>query len=109
MKQLIFNEVSIDAKEFKKEIETLEDVLVLDVRGEDEFSESHLKDAVNIPVQILQNELDRIEEYKNKPIRLYCRSGRRSQNALMILNMNDFDDIKELRGGILAWPYEVIR
>jgi rhodanese-related sulfurtransferase len=40
---------------------------------------------------------------KNKPVAIYCRSGRRSASALIILKEMGFKDIYDLEGGFLNW------
>lgn len=50
--------------------------IIVDVRTSDEYEESHLKDAINIPYDQIDGTLD-----KNKTILVYCQSGRRSKIA----------------------------
>jgi phage shock protein E len=52
--------------------------LVVDVRGEDEFQERHLKGAINIPLNRLGDEIARHAPNKEQPLLLYCLSGTRS-------------------------------
>jgi rhodanese-related sulfurtransferase len=37
---------------------------------------------------------------------IYCRSANRSKVAAMILKQNNFEDVVDLEGGIVKWPYE---
>ena len=63
--------------------------ILVDVRNDDEYGFEHLQDSVNIP-------LDEITNYnfdKTKTIYLYCKSGKRSQVASMILNKKGFNVI----------------
>ncbi len=51
--------------------------IIVDVRTPEEYNEGHLKDALNIPVdEIEENIFD-----KSKTIIVYCRSGNRSKTA----------------------------
>jgi rhodanese-related sulfurtransferase len=50
------------------------------VRSKAEFSGGHIKGAVNIPVQVLQNHLGQLKD-KNKTIITCCASGMRSASA----------------------------
>ena len=50
---------------------------IVDVRSEEEFNTGHIKDAINIPV----NEIENIEIDKNITIFVYCKSGNRSKLA----------------------------
>ncbi|MCB0736122.1 MAG: rhodanese-like domain-containing protein [Bacteroidetes bacterium] len=54
--------------------------MVIDVRTPAEFSGGHVAGAKNIPLQIIDKELDRIKAMK-QPIVLCCASGMRSGNA----------------------------
>lgn len=65
------------------EIINSEDVLLVDVRTEEEFDEGSVEGAVNIPLSRLSDQISVFEGKKN--IVLFCRSGRRSQKALEFL------------------------
>ncbi|CUU10267.1 Rhodanese-related sulfurtransferase, partial [Candidatus Kryptobacter tengchongensis] len=77
--------------------------LLLDVRTKEEFSEEHIKNALNIPVQELEKRLDELKKYKNFEIIVYCRSGARSRRASEILVKNGFKFVYNLSGGIIEW------
>lgn len=78
-------------------------ILILDVRTPGEFAAGHIKNSVLIPVQILKTEMEKMIEYKDKPVLVYCRSGNRSVTASNILNSNGFKDLYNLKGGIKDW------
>ena len=96
---------NISAEEVCKEIMENKDILILDVRREDEFNGNlgHLKGAILISVSELESRLSEIEEYKDKPMIVYCRSGGRSARASEILASNGFTDVKNMLGGMLGW------
>lgn len=76
---------------------------LLDVRTAEEYAEGHLKGAINIDVQEpdFQAEVsDRLE--KDKPVYVYCRSGKRSLLAGEMLAKDGYNVI-DLDGGILGW------
>ncbi|MEN2434259.1 rhodanese-like domain-containing protein [Weeksellaceae bacterium A-14] len=66
--------------------------IILDVRSKDEFNSGHIKGAVNIPVNILQNNLSKLKD-KNKPIITCCASGMRSASAKGILQNNGYTQV----------------
>ncbi len=74
--------------------------VVLDVRNLNEFETSHLKGALNIPVDELRFRLDDVP--RGKPIVVHCRSGFRAHLALRILKENGWADVRNLTGGYLA-------
>ncbi len=86
--------------------------LVLDVRTPGEYYGGHLKDAKLIPVQQLEARLNEIQEYKDRDVFLYCRSGNRSTVAADILIRNGFTKLYNLRRGIVEWGqkgYEIVK
>lgn len=62
-----------DAKKMVKNGATL-----LDVRSVDEFNDKHLPNAVNIPLDVIENAFDKL---KNSELVIYCKSGVRSSDA----------------------------
>jgi rhodanese-related sulfurtransferase len=74
-------------------IEDKEDFLLLDVRTEEEFNENKIEGAINIPLQDLLYNLDELEEYADKKIVVYCRSGHRSVTACNLLNIEGFNNV----------------
>ena len=57
--------------------------IIVDVRTKEEYEASHLKNAINIPY----DEIDEtVELDKNKTILVYCKSGNRSKIAYDTLN-----------------------
>ncbi|MBS1773325.1 MAG: rhodanese-like domain-containing protein [Bacteroidetes bacterium] len=69
---------------------------VIDVRTPGEFAGGHVADAINIPLNELPSQLDRIKQMTGTII-LCCASGARSNTALHILKQNGVENI--LDGG----------
>jgi len=80
-----------------------EQVLLLDVRTDEEFITGHIPNAINIPVDELEERLDELED-KNKIILVYCKSGTRSVIACEILEAANYTNIYNM-GGVVDWPY----
>ena len=79
------------------------DILFLDVRTRQEFvNEGRIKNALLIPVDVLERRLTELEQHREKKIIVYCRSGRRSQIATDMLIDNNFIAFN-MDGGFLAW------
>ncbi|MCR1950325.1 MULTISPECIES: rhodanese-like domain-containing protein [unclassified Clostridium] len=98
---------SINNEQAQKLIKDKKDLLILDVRRPNEFKESKIINSINIPVDELEWELDEIEEYKDKPILVYCKVGMRSSVACSILEEEGFSNLYNLRGGILDYTGEI--
>lgn len=75
-----------------------EKVLVIDVRPEEEYDQGHLTHAINIPLDDLEEELPRLEEFKEKSIIVYCNTGKKSAQAAQLLLDNGFKDVKDAQG-----------
>ena len=104
----VFEEMTykqITQEEAKKIIDT-EDVVILDVREQDEFDSGHIPGAVLIPYTEIDNKAEEMLPDKNKQILVYCRSGRRSKIASESLVNLGYTNVKEF-GGIIDWKYEV--
>ncbi|EOU1911768.1 rhodanese-like domain-containing protein [Clostridium perfringens] len=103
--EAVSKDISID--ESKKLINDGEVTLILDVRNEDEFAEGHLKNAIQIPVKELKENLSDIEKFKDELVLVYCRSGKRSAEAVDILKENGFKNLVHMKDGISKWDGEV--
>ena len=52
--------------------------IIVDVRNKEEYDISHIKDAINIPYDVIDENIDLD---KDKNIFVYCKSGNRSKIA----------------------------
>ena len=80
------------------------EVQLLDVRTQEEFEEGYLKGAVRADVNNeaeFEKAIGQLD--KEKPVYVYCRSGKRSSEAAEILKGKGFIQVVDLDGGILAW------
>lgn len=71
--------------------------MIIDVRKKSEFESEHLVNAINIPLNVLENSLDEIP--KDKYFILHCAGGYRSMIAASILKQHGWNNFHELRGG----------
>lgn len=95
-----YGDISIE--QARRLIESNPDLVIVDVRTPEEFATGYLEGAVNLCVecdaQLLLDNLD-----PNDDILLYCRTGRRSANALGVLRENGYEKVYNMLGGITAW------
>jgi len=80
-----------------------EDALVLDVREQAEYAQSHILNARGLPLSQIEARIDDIAKYKDKPVIVYCASGNRSSAAAATLKKRGFTRAVNLRGGLAAW------
>lgn len=65
-----------------KELMAENEYIIVDVRTKEEYSSGHIKEAINIPYDEINEET---ELDSNKLIFVYCKSGNRSKYAYEIL------------------------
>ncbi|MGA9046976.1 rhodanese-like domain-containing protein [Sulfuricurvum sp.] len=80
-------------------------ITLLDVRTPEEFAEGHIEGAILIPVQVLTENLSKLQRAKGGKIIVYCHSGNRSVAASRILVQNGFIPFN-VKGGISGWKSE---
>jgi len=98
---------NITSIEAKKLIHENSDTIILDVRTKGEYLSGHIPGAKLISLNQLPDDIDDFEEYKNKPIIVYCATGVRSKTAVSILLENRFSHIYHLYEGFSNWTYEI--
>ena len=95
----------LEVLDLKRELDAGEDVLLVDVRTAAEFTGDlgHIAQARNIPLEELPDRLVELEGRKQRPVRLICRTDRRSAQAARLLAEAGFSDAQVIRGGMTAW------
>lgn len=89
----------------KQQLDAGMDVLMLDVRSVDEFygEMGHIAGARNVPLEELPTRLAELEAHKARPVRILCRTDRRSAKAARLLDEAGFSDAQVIQGGMTAW------
>lgn len=88
----------------KARMEENPDLILLDVRTQEEFEQGHIPGAVCLPNEMIAADMPFLFG-KDAEILLYCRSGRRSADAAKKLRDMGFTTVFDF-GGIIDWPYE---
>lgn len=65
-------------------------VLYVDVRTPEEYRSGHVKGAVLLPYDQMEQRWKELAAHRDRPIVLYCRSGRRAGVALEVLKAHGF-------------------
>ena len=95
------NATQLTPKEFNEFLKG--DAQLIDVRTPKEFNKEHIINAKN-KNYFAEDFSSIIEEFdKEKPILIYCRSGKRSGKSIEQFKKAGFTKIYELEGGILNW------
>ena len=93
-------------QEKAKEMMDTQEVIILDVREQDEFDNGYIPGAVLLPVGTIdENTAADVIPEKDSTVLVYCRSGNRSKTASAALADLGYTNIYEF-GGINTWPYE---
>ena len=97
----------ISQEEAKEMMDQLADVVILDVREQDEFDSGHIPGAGLLPVgTIAEDSAAAVIPETDTTVLVYCRSGNRSKTASDALVKLGYTQIYEF-GGINTWPYDV--
>jgi rhodanese-related sulfurtransferase len=80
-----------------------EDAIVVDLRPMADFAKGHILNAINIPMTSLKTQMSQLDKYKKRPVILSCNSGGQSAAACRMLRSSGFEQVYNLKGGLLAW------
>lgn len=93
----------ISPQQAKEKMDHEEDIVIVDVRTQEEYDSGHIKNAVCLPNENIISEPEILPD-KSQQILVYCRSGNRSRQAAQKLADMGYKNVLEF-GGILDWPY----
>jgi rhodanese-related sulfurtransferase len=99
---------NLSAKDFCEALAANPNAVIIDVRSEREFNGTsgasntygHFKKAINININQLENRIAELNPYKDKEVFVYCSQNYRSPRAAYYLNMQGFNNVKNLTGGL---------
>lgn len=98
---------TITTKEAYDIMNTSVDITIIDVRTNSEYESGHIKNAINIPLDEIENSIDAFVSDKERTILVYCKSGSRSELASEKLLSLGYTNVYNF-GGINNWPYEIV-
>ena len=94
-------------QEKAREMMDAQQVIVLDVREQNEFDAGHIPGAVLLPVgTIAKDTAAAVIPGLDSVVLVYCRSGNRSKTASKALADLGYTNVYEF-GGINTWPYDI--
>ena len=101
--EFMFSSVrEIEAPELAQHIEQgSETYQMIDVREMPEIMAGTVPNARPMPLATLPLKMSELD--KNKTLVMVCRSGARSAQACMFLQQQGFENVVNLRGGMMAW------
>jgi rhodanese-related sulfurtransferase len=94
---------NITVEELKQKMESGEKINLIDCREPYEFEEANIGGRL-IPLGKIQTmQVEEIENLKEEEVIVYCRSGKRSVMACLMLDQMGFVNTANVVGGILEW------
>lgn len=93
----------VNVERLQLELKSKADVQLVDVRTPQEWSTGHIEGAQHIDWfdDDFKQRVAKLD--KDKPVRIYCAAGGRSEEAREMLRGMGFTDVRDLDGGITAW------
>lgn len=77
--------------------------LVLDVRDANDYTAGHIAGARNIPLPELKNRLAELDDWRDQPVAVICRTDRRSAQAVQMLGEHGFPQVLLVKEGMQRW------
>ncbi len=110
-KQEISNEAKakaphISSQQLSDYLSKKENIVLLDIRTEDEYEAGHIQGAKWLPRGKLEYSIQEEVTDPGAKIVLYCNSGGRSALATLTLQGMGYTDVVDLDGGFKAWVAE---
>ena len=87
---------TITSEEVLQSINNNEELVIIDVREENEYNTEHVDGAINVSVTNIESIEGKYD--KDTKIIVYCRSGNRSKQAQERLNKIGFTNVYDLGG-----------
>lgn len=97
----------ITSEEAKARIDSGDEIIILDVRTEDEYNSGHIPNAILIPNETITDKMLDLLPDLDAEILIYCRSGNRSGQAAKKLIAIGYTNIYDF-GGIIDWTYDTV-
>jgi rhodanese-related sulfurtransferase len=77
--------------------------LIIDVRSVEEFQQSHVPGAINLPHDTFSELPEHLKLDKNDELVVYCESGKRAELVINTLEKQGYFEIRHLEGDMRAW------
>ena len=102
-----FTAPNIKPEQFQEMLDKEEEVIVLDTRNDYEVRVGTFKNAIDLNIPSFRDFPEAVsklpEEYKKKPIVMFCTGGIRCEKASAVMLKSGFENVKQLEGGVLNY------
>lgn len=95
----------IEVPQLKQRLDSKEDLLLLDVRASDAYNgeQGHIAGATHIPLNELEQRIQELDAWREKPVVTICRTDRMSSQAAKLLAKKGFSNVKVAKMGMTDW------
>jgi rhodanese-related sulfurtransferase len=93
--------ITVDA--LKARMDAGEQLHLVDVREPYEHAEFNIGGILHPLSRIMNMDIEDLQDWKQKEVICYCRSGQRSMQACLMLEQAGFSQVKNVVGGMMAW------
>lgn len=80
-----------------------DNAVVVDIRGQADFSKGHIQGAVHIPFSQVKENVKALEKYRGRPIIMVCANGMQVSAACETLRKAGIEKLYKLAGGMASW------
>ncbi len=94
---------SIRVKDLNDQLSEPNKPLVIDIRSNEMYAESHIPDSVNIPEEELSHQAAQLPEDRDAPIITVCNIGKFSKRATLYLKSKGYRNVRSAKGGLNEW------
>ncbi|MEA1888446.1 MAG: rhodanese-like domain-containing protein [Pseudomonadota bacterium] len=91
----------VDSPQLMSKMDENDDLVIIDVREMHEIARGTIQSAVAMPMATVPVRLNDIP--KDKEVVFICRSGARSGQVCMFLGQHGYENVINLRGGMIGW------
>jgi rhodanese-related sulfurtransferase len=93
----------VTAEDVKKALDEKEQCILLDVRTPAEYQRGKIEGSINVPVDMVEDEILSVIPDKSAKIYVYCLSGSRSIAAVFAMIKLGYTNVFDMSHGLLAW------
>ncbi len=93
----------VEVASLRSRLQSEEPPLLLDVRDDEEFQTVHIDGARHLPLAQLQQRLDELANWRERPLAVICKTDRRSAQAVRLLDAAGFAQPILVKGGMVGW------
>jgi rhodanese-related sulfurtransferase len=91
--------------EVRRRLDAGDDLVLLDVREDDEVALCRIAGAIHIPMGEMTARITELDP--DRDLVVYCHHGQRSAAVVAFLERHDFMRVENLQGGIERWAVEI--